>query len=232
VTGDDRTRALTDAICALTDADVAFLRDGSFGVGGFELRPGTDSRFLLAPEARGLAVETLEAVGFERVREANAPPTETVYVGTLERFERRTGLDRPVGVDVTVGGLRCARTDARWSFAYLAGTAYVSTLLPGPPTRVVEGEVLAAAKLHRGTRRALGDVLVAVPNLDFDAVEDHLHRGDPTALERRLDAARTFVAEGGLDHLVGMPLGARSAAPDHRDRLLGFLRRSKTEKER
>ena len=86
-------------------------------------------------------------------------------------------------------------------------------------------EVLVAAKLHSGRKTDLADVLAAIPSIDLDLVETHLHRGDADALREQLSDAQAFIEEGGLDHRFKSLFGQSSASAEDIEILLEFLKR-------
>ena len=166
--------------------------------------------------------------GFERTADLEVPPEETIYNREIEQFERTAGLPHPVGVDILVNGLGCRQTEAEWSFDYLREHSTPTTISGGSKSttaRAAEGEVLVAAKLHSGRKTDLADVLAAIPSIDLDAVETHLHRGDTDALQSQLSEARAFIKDGGLDHRFKSMFGHSSASADDIETFLKFLDR-------
>jgi len=91
--------------------------------------------------------------------------------------------------------------------------------------RAAEGEILIAAKLHSARETDLADVLAIVPEIDFEKVELHLHRGDEEALQSQLREAKEFVEGGGLDHRFKSLFGKSTASPEDIDTLVSFLER-------
>jgi hypothetical protein len=171
-------------------------------------------------------VTFLEEHDFERDEELEVPPDETVYNREIELFERSEGLVHPVGVDVLVNGLGCRQTKAEWSFEYLHEHSTEQTISGGSrltTARTADGEVLVAAKLHSGRPTDLADVLAAVPEIDFETVAKHLHRGDEEALRSQLDEARKFIENEGLDHRFKSLFGRSTASQDDIKELLSFL---------
>lgn len=131
------------------------------------------------------------------------------------------------GVDLLVNGLGSRQTDAEWSFDYLRTHSQERRISGGTASTTaptVEGEVLVAAKLHSARKTDLVDVLAAVPEIDFDEVDRHLHRGDQEALRRQLADAQTFIEDGGLEHRFKSMFGTSTASVEDIDRLLTFLR--------
>ncbi|MBX0325054.1 hypothetical protein EGH21_18660 [Halomicroarcula sp. F13] len=145
-----------------------------------------------------------------------------VLVGgyAISQFEARfsTDLDR----------LGCRQTKAEWSFDYLRTHSSPTTISGGTQSttaRAADGEVLVAAKLHSGRKTDLADVLAAIPSINLDMVETHLHRGDADALRDQLSEAQTFIEEGGLDHRFKSMFGQSSASAEDIETLLEFLKR-------
>lgn len=170
----------------------------------------------------------LEARGFERTDVLEVPPEETIYNREVELFERTEGLPHPVGVDILVNGLGCRQTEAEWSFDYLRKHSTPTTISGGSRSttaRAADGEVLVAAKLHSGRKTDLADVLAAIPSIDLDEVERHLHRGTPEALQSQLSEAQAFIEAGGLDHRFKSMFGQSSVSAEDIETLLEFLQR-------
>lgn len=223
---EDRSEALIDVLEALQRSDISFVLVGGYAVSQFETRFSTDLDLVIAPEDYDDVVVFLEEHDFERDDEIEVPPEETIYDREIELFERTEGLVNPVGIDVLVNGLGCRQTGAEWSFEYLQNHSAERPISGGSRSttaRAADGEILVAAKLHSGRPTDLADVLAAVPQIDFEKVEAHLHRGDETALYSQLDDARDFIEEGGLDHRFKSLFGQSSASTDDVDALLEFL---------
>lgn len=172
-------------------------------------------------------VAFLEERGFERKADHEVPSEETIYNREIEIFERTEGLPHPVGVDLLVNGLGCRQTSAEWSFEYLREHSTNTTISGGTratTARTATGELLVAAKLHSGRKTDFADILAAVPAIDLDEVESHLHRGDADALQSQLSDAQAFIEEGGLDHRFKSMFGQSSVSAAAIDELLEFLK--------
>ncbi|WP_276256534.1 hypothetical protein [Halomontanus rarus] len=149
----------------------------------------------------------------------------------IELFKRTAGLPHPVGVDVLVNGLGCRQTEAEWPFDYLRAHSTKTTISGGTRSttaRAAAGEVLVAAKLHSGRKTDLADVLAAIPAINLDEVESHLHRGDADALQSQLSDAQEFIAEGGLNHRFKSMFGQSSASADDIETFLEFLQKQQS----
>lgn len=225
---EERSEALIEVLDDLDGSDIGFVLVGGYAVSQFETRFSTDLDLVVAPDDYDELVTFLEAHDFERTDELEVPPDETIYDRQIELFERTDGLVHPVGVDVLVNGLGCRQTGAEWSFEYLREHSIEPTISGGSTSttaRAVEGEVLVAAKLHSGRETDLADVLAAVPEVNFDSVRAHLHRGDEAALRSQLAQAREFIEGGGLDHRFKSLFGQSSVSAEDVDQLLEFLER-------
>lgn len=224
---EERSEALIDVLQELEQSDIGFVLVGGYAISQFETRFSTDLDLVIAPDDYETVVAFLEARNFERMENLEVPPEETIYNREIELFERTDGLPHPVGVDLLVNGLGCRQTEAEWSFEYLCEHSTETTISGGTRSttaRAADGAVLVAAKLHSARKTDLADVLAAVPEIDLDAVEHHLHRGDDAELRSQLDDARAFIEEGGLDHRFKSMFGQASASADDVDVLLEFLR--------
>ncbi len=224
---EDRSEALIEVLEELEQSDIGFVLVGGYAISQFETRFSTDLDLVIAPNDYDEVVAFLEARGFERQTTLDVPPEETIYNREIELFERTQGLPHPVGVDILVNGLGCRQTEAEWSFDYLRKHSSLTTISGGTRSttaRAADGEVLVAAKLHSGRKADLADVLAAVPSIDLDLVEKHLHRGDTDAVRSQLNDAQTFIEEGGLDHRFKSMFGQSSASADDIETLLEFLK--------
>lgn len=224
---ENRSEALIEVLGELARSDIEFVLVGGYAVSQFETRFSTDLDLVIAPDDYDEIVAFLEAQAFERTADFAVPPDETIYNREIELFERADGLPHPVGVDVLVNGLGCRQTEAEWSFDYLREHSSVTTITGGTRSttaRTVDGEVLVAAKLHSARKTDLADVLAAVPAIDFERVESHLHRGDEAALQSQLSDAQDFITEGGLDHRFKSMFGQSSASSEDIATLLEFLK--------
>lgn len=225
---EDRSEALIEVLEELEQSDIGFVLVGGYAISQFETRFSTDLDLVIAPDDYDEVVAFLEARGFERQADLEVPPEETIYNREIELFERTEGLPHPVGVDVLVNGLGCRQTNAEWSFDYLRKHSSLTTISGGTQSttaRAADGEVLVAAKLHSGRKTDLADVLAAIPSIDLDRVETHLHRGDRDSLREQLSDAQAFIEEGGLDHRFKSMFGQSSAAAEDIETLLEFLKR-------
>lgn len=223
-----RSEALVEVLQELQGSEIEFVLVGGYAISQFETRFSTDLDLVIAPGDRDAVAAFLEERGFEQTADLDVPRGETIYNREIASFERTEGLAHPVGVDVLVNGLGCRQTGAEWSFDYLRTHSTVRTISGGTRSataRTADGEILVAAKLHSARKTDLADVLAAVPGIDFERVEFHLHRGDEDALRSQLDDARAFIEEGGLDHRFKSMFGQSSASADDVDALLDFLQR-------
>ena len=223
---EERSEALIEVLEDLQKSDIGFGLVGGYAISQFETRFSTDLDLVIAPEDYDEVVTFLEEHDFERDEELEVPPDETIYNREVELFERSEGLVHPVGVDVLVNGLGCRQTKAEWSFEYLREHSTEQTISGGSrltTARTADGEVLIAAKLHSGRPTDLADVLAAVPEIDFETVTKHLHRGDEEALRSQLDEARKFIENEGLSHRFKSLFGRSTASQDDVKELLSFL---------
>lgn len=223
---EQRSEALIEVLEDLQQSDIGFVLVGGYAVSQFETRFSTDLDLVIAPEDYDEILRFLEAHSFQRKHEFDVPPEETIYNREIELFERSDGLVHPVGVDLLVNGLGCRQTGAEWSFEYLQKHSTEQTIAGGSRSttaRAADGEILVAAKLHSGRPTDLADVLAAVPEIDFDGVAMHLHRGNETALQAQLHEAREFIEDEGLAHRFKSLFGQDAASTDDLETLVNFL---------
>ena len=224
---DDRSETLLDVLEELAQSDIEFVLVGGYAISQFETRFSTDLDLVIAPDDYDDVVGFLEARCFERQMGREVPADETIHEREIELFERTDGLSHPVGVDILVNGLGCRQTEAEWSFDYLREHSSPTTISGGTRSttaRTADGELLVAAKLHSGRKTDLADVLAAIPSIDLDGVETHLHRGDSADLREQLSDAEKFIEAGGLDHRFKSMFGRSSADATDIETLLEFLR--------
>lgn len=200
---EDRSEALIEVFEEMETSGIEFVLVGGYAVSQFDTRFFTDLDLVVAADEREAVVSYLEERGFERTDELTVPSENTELDRQVEQYERSEGLPHPVGVGILVNGLGCRQNGAEWSFGYLREHSTTTTISGGTrvtTARAAAGEVLVATKLRSGRKTDLGDVLAMLPSVDFDAVEPHLHRGDPDALRRQLADAQAYIEDGGLDH--------------------------------
>jgi len=223
---EERSEALIDVLTELEQSSIPFVLVGGYAISQFETRFSTDLDLVIAPDDYDELVSFLEDHHFERTDELDVPSDETIYNREIELFERTEGLVHPVGVDILVNGLGCRQTEAEWSFDYLRDHSTETTISGGSKSttaRAAEGEILVAAKLHSARQTDLADVLAMVPEIDFDKVAAHLHRGDEEKLRSQLREAKDFIEEGGLNHRFKSLFGKSAAYSDDFDALVSFL---------
>ena len=228
---EDRSESLIQVLKELEQSDIGFVLVGGYAISQFKPRFSTDLDLVIAPDDYDDVVAFLEARGFERTADLEVPPEETIYNREIDVFEWTEGLPHRVGVDVLVNGLGCRQTGAEWSFNYLRDHSTATTISGGTRSttaRAADGEILVAAKLHSGRKTDLADVLAAIPSIDLDTVETHLHRGDAAALREQLSDAQAFIEDGGLDHRFKSMFGQSSPSADDIETLLEFLKRQQT----
>ena len=222
-----RSEALIAVLSELSASDIEFVLVGGYAVSQYETRFSTDLDLVIAPDDHEGVVAFLEEHDFERVNQFDVPPEETSYGRSVELFERSQELPHPVGVDILVNGLGCRQTKAEWSFDYLLAHSSETSISGGTTSTTaltVDGAVLVAAKLHSARRTDLVDVLAAVPDVEFDEVESHLHRGDEDALRSQLADALAFIEGGGLDHRFKSMFGQSAITVEDKEELINFLR--------
>ncbi len=67
-------------------------------------------------------------------------------------------------------------------------------------------------------------MLAAIPSIDLDSVELHLHRGNPGALQAQLSDAQTFIERDGLEHRFKSMVHKSAASSEDAETLLEFLK--------
>lgn len=223
---EDRSEALIGVLEEMEDSGIESVLVGGYAVSQFDTRFSTDLDLVVAFDDRDGVVSFLNERGFERTDELAVPPEKTDLDRQVEQYELSEGLPHPIGVDILVNGLGSRQTGAEWSFEYLREHSTTTTISGGTRAtraRAAVGEVLVATKLHSGRKTDLADVLAMLPSVDLDAVESHLHRGDPDALRAQLANAQAYIEGGGLDHRFKSMFGRSATSEEHIQALIEFL---------
>lgn len=204
----DRSDALIELLGDLNENDLTYVLVGGYAVSAFNTRFSTDIDIVVAPNTKAVFVEFLEARGFE---ETDSHAKQWFYDTSVIEYEKHLTPQQPIGFDLLVNGLGCRQTEAQWSYNYLREYSRERDVSGGTimtTARVIDGEVLVAAKLHSGRETDLRDVLAVAEHIDLDTVTPHLHRGDEDSLQAQLERGLEILESQSLRHGFRSDFGA------------------------
>jgi len=210
----NRSDALIELLEELTQQGHEYVLVGGYAVSAFNARFSTDLDIVVAPDSKADFVEFLERRDFE---ETDSHAKEWFYDTEVIEYEKRLTPQQPIGFDLLVNGLGCRQTEAQWSFDYLYDHSHQQEVSGGTVTttsRVIDGTVLVAAKLHSGRETDLRDVLAVAEEIDLNAVTPHLRRGDNNALREQLERGLEIMESDELKHGFRSDFGASAVAEE------------------
>jgi len=220
---EDRSNALVDLLDELSEREESFVLVGGYAVSSFNTRFSTDLDVVVAPDDTQSFETFLESNGFERIARQEK---HWEYATAVIEYEKRPAPNRPIGVDLLVNGLGCRQTEAQWSFEYLRGHSserQIHGQSNSTTARVVDGSVLAAAKLHSGRATDIRDVVAIAEDVDLDDVTAHLRRGDGEALCQQLVRGRETLDGDDFKHGFRSDFGASEVKAETVQRLRRYL---------
>lgn len=219
----DRSDALVQLLEELTQNDHPYVLVGGYAVSVFNARFSTDLDIVVTPDTKEEFVEFLEARGFE---ETDSHAKQWFYDAEVIEYETRLAPQQPIGFDLLVNGLGCRQTEAQWSFDYLYEHSQEREVSGGTVTtiaRVIDGDVLVAAKLHSGRETDLRDVLAVAEEIDLETVTPHLHRGDEDTLRAQLERGMEILETEDLKHGYRSDFGASAISTETVTKLQQYL---------
>lgn len=220
---DERGTALIELLKELEDCGHQYVLVGGYAVSAFNTRFSTDLDIVVAPEEKDEFVSFLDDHGFE---ETDSHTKTWAYDTEVIQYEKRLGPRQPIGFDLLVNGLGCRQTEAQWSFEYLANHSSEREVSGGTRSttaRVVDGAVLAAAKLHSGRETDLRDVLAIAEEIDRTAITPHLWRGDEAALRNQLEHGVETLERDEFEHGFQSEFGVSSVSAETVSELRTYL---------
>lgn len=220
---ENRSNALVELLDELEEDDRPYVLVGGYAVSAFNPRFSTDLDVVVAPDDRDAFVAFLEANGFERT---DTHSKDWFYATEVVEYEKRLAPKQPIGFDLLVNGLGCRQTEAQWSFDYLHDNSSEQMVTGQSATttaRVVDGAVLAAAKLHSGREADVRDVLAISEDVDLDSVTTHLRRGDQVALQEQLARCREILERDDFAHGFRSDFGASTVSEETVESLRTYL---------
>jgi len=145
----------------------------------------------------------LAGEGFERTVTREGFDNE--YGGEFVRYAKKIdGL--PVSIDLLVSSLVCRTTGASWGFDYMLGNSdrvIIAGVESSIECTVPSRELLLAFKIHSARKTDLRDI-VMLRDADWNAVKNHLNRGDMAVLKRQIESMISVLDDKDLiDSLKG-----------------------------
>ena len=220
---DKRGNALIELLEELEDRGHRYVLVGGYAVSAFDTRFSTDLDIVVASEKKDDFVSFLAENGFE---ETDSHAKNWMYNTEVVQYEKQLGPRQPIGFDLLVNGLGCRQTEAQWSFEYLADHSSIREVSGGTRSttaRVVDGTVLAAAKLHSGRETDLRDVLAIAEEIDVATITPHLWRGDGDALRDQLERGVEILGRDEFEHGFRSEFGVSSVSAETVSELRAYL---------
>lgn len=220
---EDRSNALVELLDDLGGRKNPFVLVGGYAVSPFNARFSTDLDVVVAPADTETFEQFLQSSDFERI---DRHEKHWRYATAVIEYERRLAPTRPIGVDLLVNGLGCRQTEAQWSFEHLyehSTERTVSGQTVSTETRVVDGPVLVAAKLHSARSADLRDAVAVTEEIDLENVTAHLLRGDEEALQAQLQRGLDILDSEDFEHGFRSDFGASTVQEETVERLRGYL---------
>ncbi|MBU3904557.1 MAG: hypothetical protein KJ906_00195 [Nanoarchaeota archaeon] len=109
------------------------------------------------------------------------------YGGEFIRYVKKIE-DLPVSVDILVSSLVCRTTSASWSFDYILKNSdkiIIAGIESSVECMVPNKELLLAFKIHSARKTDLRDIIM-LKDANWNAVKDHLNRGDSDVLKKQI----------------------------------------------
>jgi hypothetical protein len=182
---------------AIQDADLPYVLVGGWAVSAFQTRFTTDIDMVIP----SISLEKYDALLTERsYTKAFDEDVSKVYEGRIVRYEKPVG-EYTVEFDALVDALRCRQTEAEWSYRYLEEHSTVESLAIAEDlaAQIPEPALLFALKLHSGRLADARDLVVIGASANFDRIETHVRRGDPTALTARIESVLDRLDSAGFE---------------------------------
>ena len=220
---EDRSTALVELLDDLNERETPFVLVGGYAVSPFNVRFSTDLDVVVAPKDTESFEQFLQSYDFERI---DSHEKHWRYATAVIEYEKRLAPTRPIGVDLLVNGLGCRQTGAQWSFEHLyehSTDGTVSGQTVSTETRVVDGSVLVATKLHSARPTDIRDAVAVTAEIDLENVTAHLLRGDEEALQGQLQRGLDILGGKDFEHGFRSDFGASTVQKETVERLRRFL---------
>jgi len=217
----EREDELLDTLEAVIEADLPYVLVGGWAIAAFDQRFTTDVDVVIPAQALEEHTTLLTERGYEKTADVER---NELYEGRTVRFEKDIG--NPVRFDAMVDALGCRKTEAEWSYRYLAQHSATEELRTGRPVtaRIPERELLFAMKLHSGRKADTRDLVVLATAAEFDRIATHLHRGDSEKLAARIGVVLDRLTADGFEDAFKGVFERQTVPEETIDAVTEFLR--------
>jgi hypothetical protein len=218
----ERQSELVDTHRAIQDEELPYVLVGGWAVTAFQTRFTTDVDMVLPKASLDDYDNLLDDLDYTKEFDSDVA---NVYEGRIVRYEKPVG-ENAVEFDALVGALRCRQTDAEWSYRYLEEHSVIESLNVAEDlsARIPEPALLFALKLHSGRLADARDLVVVSSQADFDRIEQHIHRGNPEALEEQIERVLERLEKDGFEDSFKGVFQQEDLPDNEVDRLIEFLR--------
>lgn len=220
---EERGNALIELLEELEGRGHEYVLIGGYAVSAFNTRFSTDLDIVVSAEKKDDFISFVDDHGFE---ETDSHSKKWTYDTEVIQYEKRIESKHPIGFDLLVNGLGCRQTNAQWSFEYLTdhcSEREVSGGTRSTTARVVDGSVLAAAKLHSARETDLRDVLALTSEIDLTTITPHLWRGDDEALQKQIERGIEILEHDEFEHGFQSEFGVSSVSAETVSELQAYL---------
>lgn len=169
-----RENHIFDVLDAFKNSSLEFIVVGGYAVSAFQHRFSVDADLVIREDDLDAFVDALEREGFEEIEDRTLPED-----GRFLAY--RKDVELPITIDLLVNSLQCRQTDGSWSYDYFrkhSETAVIEGSERAIEVTIPERELLIAVKLHSGRLTDARDAVALFTDVDLDALEKHVERGD------------------------------------------------------
>ena len=207
---------------AIRGAELPHVLVGGWAVSAFQTRFTTDIDAVLPETFLANFEALLVDLDYEKSFEKDVSKQ---YEGQVVQYKKPVG-ENEVKFEALVNALRCRQTDAEWSYRYLREHSIVDSLnvSEGLDGRIPEPALLFVLKLHSGRMADTRDLVVISIQADFDRVERHLSRGNPSELDGQIEDARGRFEDDSFEDSFKGVFRQKEIPEDAVTQLVAFLR--------
>ena len=218
----ERQSKLVGTYRAIWDVERPHVLVGGWAVSAFQTRFTTDIDAVLPETFLANFEALLVDLDYEKLFEKDVSKQ---YEGQVVQYKKPVG-ENEVKFEALVNALRCRQTDAEWSYRYLQEHSIVDSLnvSEGLDGRIPEPALLFVLKLHSGRMVDTRDLVVISIQADFDRVERHLSRGNPSELDGQIEDARGRFEDDSFEDSFKGVFRQKEIPEDAVTQLVAFLR--------
>ena len=218
----ERQSELVGTYRAIRDAELPHVLVGGWAVSAFQTRFTADIDAVLPETSLADFEALLVDLDYEKSFEKDVSKQ---YEGQMVQYEKPVG-ENEVKFEALVNALRCRQTDAEWSYRYLREHSIVDSLnvSEGLNGRIPEPALLFALKLHSGRMADTRDLVVISIQADFDRIERHLNRGNPSELDGQIEDVRGRLEDDSFEDSFKGVFRQKEIPEDDVTQLVAFLR--------